>query len=101
MKLSLDWIRDYVELPKDIDMTKLAYDLTMSTVEVEDVTYLAEQFKNIIVGRIVEVLPHPNAQKLRICNTDIGGETKVIVCGGKNLEPGMKVAVACPGAVVR
>ena len=49
MKLSLDWIRDYVELPKDIDMTKLAYDLTMSTVEVEDVTYLAEQFKNIIV----------------------------------------------------
>ncbi len=101
MKLSLDWIRDYVALPKDIDMTKLAYDLTMSTVEVEDVTYLAEQFKNIIVGQIEEVLPHPNAQKLRICRTNIGDEVKVIVCGGKNLEPGMKVAVACPGAVVR
>lgn len=101
MKLSLDWIRDYVALPQDVDMTKLAYDLTMSTVEVEGVTYLAESFKHILVGRIEEVLPHPNAQKLRICRTDIGGEVKEIVCGGSNLEAGMKVAVACPGAMVR
>lgn len=101
MKLSLDWIRDYIALPQDVDMTKLAYDLTMSTVEVEDVTCLAEQFKNMIVGQIKEVKSHPNAQKLRICLTDIGGEEKVIVCGGSNLEAGMKVVVACPGAVVR
>ena len=44
MKLSLSWIRDYVNIPEDADLKKLAYDLTMSTVEVEDVEYLAERF---------------------------------------------------------
>jgi len=102
MKLSLNWIKDYVAIPDDMDLKKLAYDLTMSTVEVEDVRNLAESFDKLIVGVILEVLPHPNADKLRICKTDIGnGEIKEIVCGGSNLEPGMKVAVACPGAVVR
>lgn len=102
MKLSLNWIKDYVAIPDDMDLKKLAYDLTMSTVEVEDVRPLADSFDKLIVGVIQEVLPHPNADKLRICKTDIGnGEIKEIVCGGSNLAEGMKVAVACPGAVVR
>ncbi len=101
MKLSLDWIKEYVELPDDMDLTKLAYDLTMSTVEVEGSENLAENFDKIIVGVIKEVLPHPNADKLRICITDVGEEDKNIVCGGSNLAPGMKVAVAAPGAFVR
>ena len=101
MKVSLDWIKEYVELPESMDLTKLAYDLTMSTVEVEGTEKLADKFDNIIVGVIKEVLPHPNADKLRICKTDIGNEIKDIVCGGSNLETGMKVAVACPGAVVK
>lgn len=101
MKLSLNWIKDYVALPEDMDLKQLAYDLTMSTVEVEDVRKLSESFEKLIVGVILEVLPHPNADKLRICKTDIGGEVKEIVCGGSNLQAGMKVAVACPGAVVR
>ena len=49
MKLSLSWIRDYVNIPEDADLKKLAYDLTMSTVEVEDVEYLAERFENMIM----------------------------------------------------
>ncbi|MBP3333228.1 MAG: phenylalanine--tRNA ligase subunit beta [Clostridia bacterium] len=102
MKLSLNWIKDYVKLPDDMDLTKLAYDLTMSTVEVEGAENLAESFDKIIVGEIKEVLPHPNADKLRVCKVDIGaGEIKDIVCGGSNLEAGMKVVVACPGAMVR
>ena len=102
MKLSLNWIKDYVKLPEDMDLTRLAYDLTMSTVEVEGAENLAERFEKIIVGDIKEVLPHPNADKLRICKVDIGeGEIKDIVCGGSNLEVGMKVVVACPGAMVR
>lgn len=102
MKLSLSWIGDYVQLPENMDLKRLAFDLTMSTVEVEGVTELARQFDNIIVGKITEVLPHPNADKLRICKTDIGnGEIKDIVCGGKNVAAGMKVVVACPGAMVR
>ena len=102
MKLSLNWIKDYVKLPDDMDLSKLAYDLTMSTVEVEGAERLADQFDKIIVGEIKEVLPHPNADKLRVCKVDIGdGEIKDIVCGGSNLEPSMKVVVACPGAMVR
>ena len=102
MKVSLNWIKDYVQLPEDMDLSKLAYDLTMSTVEVEGAENLAERFDKIIVGQIKEVLPHPNADKLRICKVDIGTEEiKDIVCGGSNLEAGMKVVVACPGAMVR
>ena len=102
MKLSLSWIKDYVKLPEDMDLSRLAYDLTMSTVEVEGAENLAERFEKIIVGEILEVNPHPNADKLRICRVDIGGgESKDIVCGGSNLAVGMKVVVACPGATVR
>jgi len=102
MKLSLNWIKDYVKIPEDMDLTRLAYDLTMSTVEVEGVYDLGKQFDGIVVGVIKEVLPHPNADKLRVCKVDIGTEDiKDIVCGGSNLEAGMKVVVACPGAMVR
>ncbi len=101
MKLSLNWIKDYVKIPDTMDLSRLAYDLTMSCVEVEGVHDLAAQFNGIIVGEIKEVLPHPNADKLRICKTDIGSEVKDIVCGGSNLEVGMKVVVACPGSMVR
>lgn len=102
MKLSLSWIKDYVQIPEDMDLKKLAYDLTMSTVEVEDVEYLARRFNNMLVGVIEKIEPHPNADKLRVCKVDIGGgEIKDIVCGGINLKEGMRVAVSCPGAVVR
>ena len=101
MKLSLSWIRDYVAIPENIDLKKLAYDLTMSTVEVEDVEYLARRFEHMVVGVIQQIQAHPNADKLRVCKVDIGGESKDIVCGGINLQEGMRVAVSCPGAVVR
>ena len=102
MKLSLSWICDYVDIPKDIDLKLLAYTLTMDTVEVEGMEELARRFDEMVVGKIIEVLPHPNADKLRICRVDIGEEEmKDIVCGGINLTPGMNVAVAKPGAKVR
>ena len=102
MLVSLNWIKDYVKLPDDMDLKKLAYDLTMSTVEVEDAEELAKIFEGIVVGVIKEVLPHPNADKLRVCRTDIGGgEIKEIVCGGSNLEVNQKVAVAVPGTFVK
>ena len=102
MKLSLSWIKDYVSLPDDADLKKLAYDLTMDTVEVEDVEYLGKRFEKMVVGVIEAVNPHPNADKLRVCTVDIGdGEPKQIVCGGINLAVGMKVAVSVPGAIVR
>ena len=101
MKVSLNWIRDYVQLPADADLKKLAYDLTMSTVEVEDAVELGKQFEHMAVGVINAIEQHPNADKLKVCKTDIGGEVRDIVCGGSNLREGMKVAVALPGAMCR
>ena len=102
MKLSLNWIKDYVDIPKDLELSRIVYDLTMSTVEVEGVIDLAQMFDNMVVGVINEILPHPNADKLKICMTDIGGgDVRKIVCGGINMAEGMKVAVARPGAMVR
>lgn len=101
MKVSMQWLRDYVDLPADMDLQRLSYDLTMSTVEVEGAVDLAKQFDNMVVGVIEKVEQHPNADKLKVCKTDIGGEIKDIVCGGCNLRDGMKVAVAKPGAFCR
>ena len=56
MKLSLNWIKDYVKIPEDMDLSRLAYDLTMSTVEVEGVHDLGSQFNNIIIGIIQDSL---------------------------------------------
>ncbi|MBQ8840059.1 MAG: phenylalanine--tRNA ligase subunit beta [Clostridia bacterium] len=101
MKLSLNWIKDYVKIPDDMDLSRLAYDLTMSTVEVEGAVDLGKKYENVVIGIINEVLPHPNADRLRVCKVDIGTDEAVdIVCGGSNLEVGMRVVVACPGAVV-
>ncbi len=101
MKVSLNWIRDYVQLPADADLKKLAYYLTMSTVEVEDATDLGASFHDMVVGVINTIEQHPNADKLKVCKTDIGGRVEDIVCGGSNLREGMKVAVALPGAMCK
>ena len=102
MKVSLNWIRDYVKLPADADLKKLAFDLTMSTVEVEDAVDLGASFHDMVVGVINTIEQHPNADKLKVCKTGIGGgRVEDIVCGGSNLREGMKVAVALPGSVCR
>ncbi|MDR1138163.1 MAG: phenylalanine--tRNA ligase subunit beta, partial [Synergistaceae bacterium] len=102
MKLSLNWIKEYVKIPEDIEISRIAHDLTMSTVEVEDIVNLGEKFEKMTVGVIDEIFPHPNADRLKICRTNLGnGETRDIVCGGTNLRIGMKAAVSRPGAIVR
>ena len=102
MKLSLKWIKKYVDLPENLTMAKLSYDLTMCTVEVEDATDLAGGLCGLVVGRIITVEPHPDADKLRICTVDVGDAApSTIVCGGVNLAPGQLTVVAKPGAMVR
>lgn len=101
MKVSLNWIRRYINLPLEITEKQIAYDLTMRTVEVEDVINTSERFENIVVGKILGVNPHPDADKLRVCIVDCGlEEPKQIVCGGKNLYPDEFVVVCKPGSFV-
>lgn len=102
MLISLNWIREYVDLPENLTMDELAHDLTMRTVEVEGTEDPAEGMEMIVAGKIIEVKPHPNADKLRLVLTDIGESQPVqIVCGGTNLTPGQTVVVALPGSEVR
>jgi len=102
MKLSLNWIKEYVDIPKDMELSKLAYDLTMSTVEVEGMVNLSESFDNMVIGVVKEVKKHPDADKLVVCQVDVGDEElREIVCGGINVAKDMTVAVARPGAMVR
>ena len=89
MRVSLKWLKKYVELPVDLTPKQIAYDLTLRTVEVEDVEDVKEKFNNIVVGKILEVKQHPNADKLKVCIVDIGEREPVqIVCGGSNLYEG-------------
>lgn len=102
MKLSFNWIKKYVDLPENLTIEKLAYDLTMCTVEVEDAEDFKEKFAGLVVGKILKVEPHPDADKLRICTVDTGDvEPSIIVCGGINLSENQLVVVAKPGAWVR
>lgn len=102
MKVSLNWIREYVDLPADLTMEQLSYDLTMRTVEVEGAENPADSLKKVVIGKILEVNPHPNADMLRVCLVDIGAaEPSTIVCGGSNLRAEQLVVVAAPGSIVR
>ena len=101
MKVSLNWVKKYVDLPDNITTKQMATDLTLRTVEVEGYENTEEKFHDIIVGKILEINEHPNADKLRVCKVDIGeGEPKQIVCGGSNLYTNEMVVVCKPGAEV-
>ena len=101
MKVSLNWVKKYADLPDYITTKQIATDLTLRTVEVEGYENTEEKFHDIIVGKILEVNEHPNADKLRVCKVDIGdGEPKQIVCGGSNLYTNEMVVVCKPGAEV-
>lgn len=102
MLVSLNWLKQYTDLPEDLTMEQLAYDLTMRTVEVEGWHNPGHDLDKVVVGKILEVNPHPNADKLRICQVDAGlGKVLQIVCGGTNLYVGELIALALAGSFVR
>lgn len=101
MLISLNWIKDFVALKDDIDPKKLGELITVRTAEVEGLTDLAESFNNMVVGKIKSIKPHPDADKLTITETSVGGKTHQIVCGASNIYEGMYAPVALPGAKVK
>lgn len=102
MYLSLNWIKDWLKLPKDLDGKQVGLDFTMATVEVEEVLDQKESLAGVVVGKVEEITKHPDADRLQVCQVDIGGEKREqIVCGGTNLSKGMLVAVAKVGTKVK
>jgi len=97
MKFSVNWLREFVELPPSID--SLAELLTMSGVEIEGIQKRGADFDKVVVAQITDSKPHPNADRLTVCVVDDGSGTKrQIVCGAKNYRVGDKVPLALPGA---
>ncbi len=97
MKISYNWLKEFVEI--NIPPEKLAEVLTMRSFEVEEIIYQGEGLDRVVVGEILEIKKHPNADKLNLVKVNIG-ENKIldIVCGAPNVEIGQKVAVALVGA---
>jgi phenylalanyl-tRNA synthetase beta chain len=101
MKISLNWIRDYVAL--DAPVAEIERAVTFLGFEVEHVATLgAPPLESVVVGEILSSEKHPNADKLSVCTVDVGaaGGVKTIVCGATNYRVGDRVAVALPGAVL-
>jgi phenylalanyl-tRNA synthetase beta chain len=99
MKFSERWLREWVNPP--ISTAELAQQLTMAGLEVDSVTEAAPPFDGVVVGRVLSVEPHPDAEKLRVCAVDVGGtEPLRIVCGAPNVHPGMHAPAALVGAVL-
>jgi phenylalanyl-tRNA synthetase beta chain len=101
MLISYNWLKKYVNLPDSIFAAEVAAKLKASTVEVEKVEIQGKNLENIVVGKIISCEKHPNADKLKVCQVDVGGEQLPIVCGGSNVDKGMLVALAKVGAKVK
>lgn len=99
MKVSLNWLREIIDLREDAEA--LSTLLTMAGVEVEGVHESGADIDKVVVGRILSSDQHPNADRLSVCRVDAGtGEPLQIVCGAKNYKVGDKVPVALAGAVL-
>jgi phenylalanyl-tRNA synthetase beta chain len=99
MKFSESWLREWIN--PEISSETLADQLTMAGLEVDDVEKVAGDFTGVVIGKVVECMQHPNADKLRVTKIDIGKEELLdIVCGAPNCRQGLTVACATVGAVL-
>ena len=96
MKVPLSWLKDYVDV--DIPIRDLADKLTLAGLEVSDIQVIGGSWDNVIVGKILAINPHPNADRLRLATVDLGDGEKTVVCGAPNLVVGDKIAFALVGA---
>lgn len=101
MKISLNWLKDYLDLRDGVTPAQLAAGLVQLGHEVDAIADTASAFANVVIGRIKTREQHPNADRLGVCMVDVGEkELRQIVCGAPNARAGITVAVALPGAVL-
>lgn len=96
MIVPLKWLKDYVDI--QISNEELAEKLTLAGLEVSGIQVIGGSWDKVVVGRILEVKPHPNADRLRLATVDMGKGHQTVVCGAPNLVVGDKIAFAFAGA---
>jgi phenylalanyl-tRNA synthetase beta chain len=99
MKFSEQWLRTFVD--PALDAEALGHELTMAGLEVEEIAPAAPDFAGVVVAEVLAVAPHPGADRLRVCEVNAGpGGSRTVVCGAPNVEAGIKVPCALPGATL-
>lgn len=99
MNVTLNWLKNYIDF--ELSASELADRLTMLGVEVESVKQLGAELEGVVVGSVGSIKPHPNADKLVLCQVDIGETAELqIVCGAPNVREGMLAPVATIGATL-
>jgi len=96
MKVSCNWLREYVDC--ELSPAKLADLLTMAGLEVEGIEEVGDALEGVVVGEIIAVDPHPQADRLSLCRVRAGEKAYLIVCGARNMRAGDKVPLALEGA---
>ena len=96
MKTSIEWLREYSDI--DVTPTELGDILTMTGSKVETIEQKGNDIKNVIVGKILEIEKHPNADKLVVTKVDVGTEILQIVTGADNIKVGDIVPIAKDGS---
>lgn len=84
MKASIEWLKEFVDI--DISVPELAEKMTMTGSKVENIEQKGNDIKNVVVGKILEINPHPNADKLIVTKVNIGNQTIQIVTGADNVK---------------
>ena len=98
MLVSLNWLKQYVDI-EGLAPQELAEKITRSGIEVDAVIDRSQGMTNIVVGYVVSKEKHPDADKLNVCQVEVGeGDVRQIICGAPNVDAGQKVIVALPGA---
>ena len=99
MQISEAWLREYVN--PAITTEQLVEQLTMAGLEVDSVTPAAAAFSGVVIGEVIAMEPHPDADRLRVCQVTVGEvEPLQIVCGASNVRVGLKIPAALIGAVL-
>lgn len=98
MKISINWLKDHLDT--NSSNSEIVETLEKIGFEVEGIEDQSANLKNIVLGQIESFEKYPDADKLNVCNVNVGSEHKQIVCGANNVRNGMKVAVALPGAYI-
>ena len=95
MKVSLNWLKEYVDIA--LSPEELGHVLTMAGLEVEGIEVVGQNLDHILVARILEVTPHPNADRLSLCRVDTGTDVVQVVCGAPNAAEGVLAPLILPG----
>lgn len=95
--ISMNWVKDYIDIENE-NLDELADKVTKAGINVEHV--ISNHIDNLVVGKVLSCVPHPDSDHMHVCMVDVGKETIQIVCGAPNVKEGIKVIVALPGATL-